>query len=226
MTASSPIAVVGGTGHEGRGIALRFARAGIPVVVGSRDRARAEQVAGAMSDGGRLPVTGSSNAEAVARCDVVILAVPFAHAVESLRGCAEAFRPGALLVDVTLPIAFVGKAPVFTDLPEGSAAEHLRHHLPPQARLVATFKTISAATLVDVERSLDCDEFVCGDAEDARRQAMDLLRALPGLRPIDAGPLEAARALERMTLLAIAINRRYKFYHARFRVIGLEGKAT
>jgi NADPH-dependent F420 reductase len=105
--------------------------------------------------------------------------------------------------------------------PEGSAAEHLRARLPDHVRLAGAFKTMPARLLEEVEAPLDCDEFVCGDSPEARQRTMALLARLPGLRPIDAGPLEAARALEHMTWLVVLLNKRYKSHAGRFHVLGL-----
>jgi NADPH-dependent F420 reductase len=104
---------------------------------------------------------------------------------------------------------------------EGSAAEHIRARLPETVRLAATFKTVPAHLLNEIDRPLDCDEFVCGDSDAARSEAMALVSALNGLRAIDVGPLTRARAVEHLTMLAIAINRKHKIRDARFRIVGL-----
>lgn len=216
------LAIIGGTGAEGRGLAFRFASAGVRVVIGSRasDRSR-EAVEGLRATHGELPLEAADNGAAVAACDVAILAVPFAHAVDTIAAIRGRFRPGSLLIDVTVPVTFEGGAPRLIETPEGSAAERVRAHLPPEVALAAAFKTIPASRLARAGAPLDCDEFVCGDSPESRARAMELLRLLPALRPIDAGPLTTARTIERMTLLAIEINRRYKVHDARFRVVGL-----
>jgi predicted dinucleotide-binding enzyme len=106
-------------------------------------------------------------------------------------------------------------------VPEGSAAEHVKARLPAHTRLAATFKTVPASLLGDLDRTLDCDEFVCGDSDEARAGARDLVQAVPGLRAIDVGPLSRARSIEHLTLLAVGINRRHKIHDARFRIVGL-----
>ena len=222
MTRFTRIGLVGGTGREGPGLALRFAQAGAHVVIGSRSAKRAGQTVEqirALVSGARLEA--ADNAAAISTCEVVFLCVPFAHAAATVDAHRAAFQPGSLVVDVTVPVTFEGGPPRLIDLPEGSATEHLRRRLPQAVGLAAALKTIPARLLAELGTPLDCDDFVCGDSREVRQRASDVLRLIPGLRPIDAGPLEAARTLERMTLLAIGINRRYKIHDARFRLVGL-----
>jgi NADPH-dependent F420 reductase len=107
------------------------------------------------------------------------------------------------------------------EVPEGSAAEHVRARVPQGVHVAATFKTLPADLLGDIAQPLECDEFVCGDSEVAREQAAAIVRLLPSLRPVDVGPLSRSRSIEHLTALAIAINRRHKIHDARFRVVGL-----
>lgn len=216
------IGVVGGTGSEGRGLAVRFALAGVRVAIGSRDSARAVDVARELCE--RHPdasIAGVSNEDTIAASNLVILAVPFVHAGPMVDAHRDLFTPGALVVDVTVPVVFDAGKPRFVEPPEGSAAEHLRSRLPDHVALACAFKTLPARLLEHVETPLDCDDFICGDSLDSRERASALVRRIPGLRPVDTGPLESARILERMTLLAITINKRYKRHGARFQVLGI-----
>lgn len=166
----------------------------------------------------------ADNAAAFAARDFVLLTIPFAGAAETIRTYAGGMTAGCLAIDVIVPIRFEkGAPPRLIDVPEGSAAEHVRTLLPSQVPLAVAFKTIPASLLGEVDRPLDCDELVCGDSEDSRKRAMALVARLPALRAIDAGPLEAARAIERMTLLAVTLNKRYRSHEARFRVVGIPG---
>src|SRR5262249_27059706 len=131
------------------------------------------------------------------------------------------FNRDALVVDVTVPITFSGGTPTLAPVEGGSASEYVRAHLPDHVRVAAAFKTIPARLLDDVDRPLDCDEFVCGDSAEARDGAGSIVQMMAGLRAVDVGPLSRARAIEHLTLLAIAINRRHKIHDARFRVVGL-----
>ena len=220
MPSPSAIAILGGSGQQGRGLAQRLAMAGEPIVVGSRDpdRARAT-IAGWPSTGAAIDV--ADNVSAVTRADITILAVPFSTVDALLADLHPHFKPESLVIDVTVPVTFAGGRISMIDVPEGSAAQHIRTLLPASVRLAATFKTLPAHLLDEVARSLDCDEFVCGDSEEARAQASALVLKLKGVRAVDVGSLSRARSVEQLTALAIAINRRHKIREARFRVVGL-----
>jgi 8-hydroxy-5-deazaflavin:NADPH oxidoreductase len=216
------VGVIGGTGSEGRGLAARLARAGAMVAIGSRDRQRAVDAAtqlAAQHPG--MSISGASNEDTIAGCDIAILSVPFVHAAATVDTYRDTFRPGTLLVDVTVPVVFEGGKPRFVEPPEGSAAEHLRARLPEHVALACAFKTLPARLLEHVETPLDCDDFICGDSNESRERVSALVRRIPGLRPVDTGSLESSRILERMTLLAITINKRYKRHGARFQVLGI-----
>jgi 8-hydroxy-5-deazaflavin:NADPH oxidoreductase len=216
------VSILGGTGQQGRGLARRFAHAGVPVVVGSRDPERArETVAAWPTSAAATPIRVADNASAVAAADVTILAVPFATVDLLLQDIGPHFRAGSLAIDLTVPVTFVDGKMAMLDVAEGSAAEHVRARLPATVRLACAFKTLPAHLLGAGGESLDCDEFVCGDSDEARSEALALAARLPGLRAIDVGPLSRARSIEHLTALAIAINRRHKIHDARFRVIGL-----
>jgi NADPH-dependent F420 reductase len=215
------VAILGGTGQQGRGLAQRFARAGLRVTVGSRDAARAR---GVVAGWDRLsddpPIEVADNAAAVAAADVTVLAVPFASIDPLLDELRPHFKAGSLAVDLTVPVTFAGGKMAMLEVAEGSAAEHIRARLPADVRLACAFKTVPAHLLGARFEPLDCDEFVCGDSDEARADAAALVALLPGLRPVDVGPLARARSIEHMTALAIAINRRHKIHDARFRVVG------
>jgi hypothetical protein len=212
------IAILGGTGRQGRGLAQRLASAGYRIVVGSRNPTQAAESVRAWRVSDRVSV--ATYVDAVARADRVILALPFdaiAATLERLRGT---FTRG-LVIDVSVPVVFEAGQAALARVPEGSAAEHVRARLPPEVAVAAAFKTIPAHVLDEVDRPLDCDEFVCGDSGDARAAAVELVEAIAGLRAIDVGPLSRARSIEHLTLLAIGINRRHKSQDARFRIVGL-----
>lgn len=217
------IGIVGGTGPEGRGLALRLARAGCRVRLGSRSAGRAGAAVDELRNkAADLAIEPADNADAFAVADFVLLTVPFSGVAEAIGMHAGRLRAGSLVVDVTVPIRFEkGTPPKLIELAEGSAAEHVRALLPPNVPLAAAFKTIPARLLSETERPLDCDELVCGDSDESRRRTIELVQKLPGLRAIDAGPLEAARAIERMTLLAVTLNKRHRSHEARFRVVGI-----
>jgi len=214
------IAVLGGTGRQGRGLAQRFARAGLRVIVGSRDPVRAREAVAGWPATGQPPEVADYVA-ASARADVVVLAVPFVSVEPLLQDLQPHFKDGTLVIDVMVPVTFAGGKIALIDVAEGSAAEHVRARLPPAVRVACAFKTVPAHLLGAGFGPLDCDEFVCGDSDEARSSASALVALLPGLRPVDVGPLSRARSIEHLTTLAIAINRRHKTHDARFRVVGL-----
>src|SRR6266849_4453124 len=189
------VAVVGGTGQQGCGIAQRLARAGAAVIVGSRDPARAAATV-AMWPNLTGPIRSATYGDAIAAADVVVLTVPFDTLADLLARHRGDFKSGALVVDVTVPMIFAGGTARLADVPDGSATEYVKARLPEQVRLAAAFKTLPAPLLNDVEQSLDCDEFVCGDSTEAREAAVSLVQMLKGLRAIDVGPLSRARAIE------------------------------
>ena len=213
------IAILGGTGQQGRGLAQRFAAAGIHVTVGSRDPQRARETVASWDHDDLVDV--ADNITAVDRSDLTVLAIPFSSVDAILAELRDHFKPGSIVVDVTVPVTFVGGKMAMLEVAEGSATEHIRARLPGHVQLAAAFKTVPAHLLGSSGESLDCDEFVCADSDEARARAMALVHLLPGLRPIDVGPLSRARFVEHLTALAIAINRRHKIHDARFCVAGL-----
>ena len=216
------VGLIGGTGEEGRGLALRWAMAGAQVMIGSRTLERAKEAADELNP--HLPdhpVGYGENREVVAQSEFVLLTVPFAHAAATLDGLKSDFRAGAILIDITVPVSFEQGRVRYTELPEGSASEHLVKHLPETVPLVAAFKTEPAHVLVDPAATLDCDALIASDSKEAKARVLEAVKFIDGLRPVDAGFLYSARTLERMTVLAIGINRRYKIKTACYRVMGL-----
>jgi 8-hydroxy-5-deazaflavin:NADPH oxidoreductase len=213
------VAILGGTGQQGSGLARRLAAAGVHVIVGSRDPDRARATAAAWSPSVRVEV--ADNAAAAAAAATVVLAVPFGTIDTLLGDIGSRLRPGAVVLDLTVPLTFTGGTVAMAQVAEGSAAEHIRARLPEAVGLACALKTIPAHLLDRVEVSLDCDDFVCGDGDASRARALEIVSGLPGLRAIDVGPLSRARSIEHLTALAVAINRRHKVHDARFRVAGL-----
>ncbi|MBI4083271.1 MAG: NADPH-dependent F420 reductase [Candidatus Lambdaproteobacteria bacterium] len=223
------IGFISGTGPQGRGLALRFALAGVQVVIGSRDAARgkaaADELNGALAARkapAARPIRGTDNREAIGGADFVVLTVPFEHAAATLRAHVGDFRPGSAFVDVTVPLAF-GKGDVLHVPPaEGSGSRHLRAILPEGIPLLGAYKTLPAHVLEDLEQKLDCNAFIFGDDREAKQRLLALSARIQGLHPLDVGGLSAAATVEGMTALLIRINRRHKGKEGRFRVVGLE----
>jgi len=215
------IGLLGGTGPEGRGLALRWARAGARVVVGSRAADRARETAEQLNKIIGSNQIGHGDNRRAAQSDFVLLSVPFQHAVSTMEAVQDEMRAGSLLIDATVPVSFENGRARYLEPPEGSASEHLRARLRADIALVGAFKTIPAHSMEALDEALDCDEFVIGDTREARARVIEAMKSIQGLRPVDAGGLESASTVERMTVLAIGINRRYKIKTARFTVVGL-----
>lgn len=218
-----PVAIVGGSGALGFGLALRLGRQGVPIVIGSRDGERAAQsaarAAALVPEG---PFSGQLNADAVLDVPVVILTVPFRNQSETLTSLKGALREGQLVVDATVPLAaaVAGKATRTLGVWQGSAAEQAQEMVPPGVRVISAFHTISAAHLADLEHDLDEDVLVCGDRREDKDKLSSLIELVPGLRAVDCGRLELARIVEQLTALLISINARHKT-RAGIRITGL-----
>ena len=214
------IGFLGGTGLEGRGLALRFALAGEQVVIGSRQAPRALEAARAVSERGPVDgVLGAGNREAAEQADVVFITCPYQAQIGLLEPLAEALA-GKLVVSTVAPLAFDEGSAGLIEVPEGSAAEQARRLLP-ESRVVAAFQNVSAVDLWSPHRTLEGDVLVCSDDEQAKSQTMELARMIPDLRAVDGGALRVARYVEGITALILNLNRRYKT-RAMVRMLGLE----
>jgi NADPH-dependent F420 reductase len=222
-SAADPVTIIGASGALGFGLALRFARAGIPVVIGSRDADRARETAerahGLMPD---ASFTGLDNADAARAAQIVLLSVPFRSQSETLTNLKDALAPGQLLIDATVPLAAAvsGKATRMLGVWQGSAAQQAAEMAPEGVRVVSALHTVSAASLSDLEHPLDQDVLVCGDARADKQEAAQLIEQIAGLRCIDCGRLEMSRTTESLTAMLISVNARYKI-HAGIRLSGL-----
>jgi len=223
---AAPVAILGGTGALGFGLALRLARTRTPIVIGSRDAGRADQAAGRARDRlGDGSVTGLVNEEAARAARVVMLCVPFRNQSENLNNLKTVLEPGQLLVDATVPLAAAvgGRATRVLGVPQGSAAQQAAEMVPEGVRVVSALHTISAAALAELEHELDEDVLVCGDRREDKGELVALVERIPGLRCVDCGRLEMSRITESLTALLISINGRYKT-HAGITISGLPGE--
>jgi hypothetical protein len=222
------IAIIGGTGDQGKGLALRWARAGFEVIIGSRDAERAKAVAAAMratlaefgSSG--ASVEGMANADAAASAPIVALTVPFAAHISTLKEIHDKIQPGSLLIDVTVPLepAVGGKPTRVLGVWAGSAAEQCQELAPDGVRVVSAFQNVGADALIRLAHEVECDIIVCGDDKDAKQRARPLVEAIPGCRYVDGGPLANSRTVEAITALLIGFNIRYKS-HTGIRISGI-----
>lgn len=212
------IAVLGGTGKEGSGLAMRWAHAGHDVIIGSRDAEKARRVAEelnlALGDG---RISGADNVSAAREADVVVLSVPYAAHKDTLTSVKDAVQ-GKVVVDVTVPI----NPNDFTRVsvpPGGSASKEAQAILGEGARVVTAFQNISATHLKKLDAVIDCDVLVCGDDDDAKRIGMQLVTDA-GMKAWDAGPLDNAVVVEGLTPILLGINKRHKVKGAGIRITG------
>lgn len=218
-----PVPIIGGTGALGFGLALRWAKAGVPVIIGSRDAGRAAESAAKLRE--RVPdaqVEGLENEEAATRGAIVVLAVPFRNQSENLTNLKKVLREGQILVDATVPLAAAvsGKATRMLGVPQGSAGQQAAEMVPDGVQVVAALHTVGAPKLGEIEQGLDEDVIVVGDSGEAKKRVAELIARIPGLRPVNGGRLEVARLVEGITPLLISINSRYKT-HAGIKLTGL-----
>jgi len=213
------IAVLGGTGNQGPGLALRWAKAGHTVIIGSRQAEKAERVAAELNERLGAPlVRGMANADAAAACEVAVITVPYAAQNPLLETLREALQ-GKILINVNVAMKPPKVARVFIP-PEGSACEQAQALLGEGVTVVGAFQNVSAEHLIDLDHAIDCDVLICGDDRPAKQLAVGLAEDI-GTRGIDAGALVNAKAVEALTSVLIGINIRYKVHGSGLRITGL-----
>jgi NADPH-dependent F420 reductase len=222
-----PIAIIGGTGPAGMGLALRWARAGETIIIGSRDEQRAQVAASVICTkiGDEANVSGMENTRACATADILALTVPFEGQAELLKQLKPSLRAGSILIDATVPLASSvgGRASRPLGVWQGSAAQQAAELVPAGVSVVAAFHNLSA-DLLNGDEPLDCDVVVCSDDPKAAQLTRELAAKIAGIRAIDGGKLENARIVEQITALLIGMNIRHKG-HAGIRITGLPAAA-
>jgi 8-hydroxy-5-deazaflavin:NADPH oxidoreductase len=212
------IAILGGTGKEGAGLAVRWARLGHSIIIGSRDAERARTKAAELRDAAHaIPIVGHTNAEAAALGEIVVVALPAAGLSNTLPEVHQACR-GKVVVSTVVPLTFGGPR-LFTPPAAGSSAEEVQGLLP-EARVVAGFHHIAAHELSDAAHPIDCDLLICGQDAAAKETVTQLGRSM-GLRVLDVGALSNAGPLEGITAVLATINRRYKLKNSGIEITGL-----
>jgi NADPH-dependent F420 reductase len=212
MSQGTAIAIIGGTGAQGLGLALRLCAAGRSVAIGSRAPDRAARAAEHVRE--RVPgaaVEGMGNAEAAAAAALVVLSVPFEHTAETLKGLRERLAPGQILVSMGVPIASaIGDGPSrLLGVWQGSCAELVADLAPDGVEVVSALQNVSAGRLSALDEPIESDVVVSG-AKAARARVMEMCELVPGLRAVDGGPLANARIVESLTALLIGLSARYK----------------
>jgi 8-hydroxy-5-deazaflavin:NADPH oxidoreductase len=221
-----PIAIIGGTGPAGTGLALRWARAGETIIIGSRDAQRAQQAAAEIQKKANTAnISGLENTAACAAADILVLTVPFEGQAALLKQLKPSITAGSVLIDATVPLAASvgGRASRTLGVWQGSAAQQAAELVPREVSVVAAFHNLSAE-LLNGDASLDCDVIVCSDDQDAAQLTRELAAKIPGVRAIDGGKLENTRIVEQITALLIGMNIRHKG-HAGIRITGLSPEA-
>ncbi len=216
------LGLIGGTGREGSGLSVRWAKAGHEVVVGSRDGARAQEKAKELSQVAGTEIRGADNQTVASQAEVVVLCVPFSAHAETVRELKDALV-GKVVIDITVPLA----PPHFREVhlpPTVSAAQEAAAILDASTRLVATLHHVSSAHLNDHSHEFPCDVLVCGEDLGAKDLTIELVGQL-GLRAFDAGPLRNAVALESLTPVLLYLNKRYHSDGAGIRIVGLPEKS-
>jgi len=224
---SRPIAVLGGTGPEGFGLALRWAQAGETVIIGSRDSQRAQAAAEKIKQraGANVNASGMENTAACGAAELLVLTVPFDGHATLLKQLKPAIRPGSIVIDATVPLAASvgGRATRTLGIWQGSAAQQTAELVPSGVSVVAAFQN-AGAEMLNTDGPVDCDVIVCSDDVEASRTVRALAAKIPGVRALDGGKLETARILEQITALLIGLNIRYKG-HSGIRITGLPASA-
>ncbi len=218
-----PIAILGGTGPAGMGLALRWVRAGETVIIGSRDQQRAQEAADKIKQkaGSQARVSGMENSAACVAADLLVLTIPFEGQATLLKQLKPAIRPSSILIDATVALASSvgGRASRTIGVWQGSAAQQAAELVPKGVSVAAAFHNLSAE-LLNGDADIDCDVIVCSDDPNASQLTRALAAKIPGVRAIDGGKLENARILEQITALLIGLNIRHKG-HGGIRVTGL-----
>jgi len=225
-TMAEKIAVIGGTGDLGFGLALRWAMAGKHIIIGSRKEEKAKRAAKKIQEilGNNVKVEGKINYDAAAEADIIVLSVPFFAQIGILKNIKDALKPGKILVDVIVPLATAIDGPSTKTLGvwTGSAAKLTEQLVPKGVKVVAAFKNVPADAVQNLNDNVNCDVIVCGDDEEAKKKIMNLAEVIPGVRAVDGGSLENAHVVEELTAFLINVNMIYGVKNAGIRITGIK----
>lgn len=199
------------------------------MTIGSRDPQKAKDAASKIQAtvGKNAHVTGLVNAEAASKADIVVMTVPFAALSDTLKTIKPSLRPGQIVVNVTVPLetAVGGSATRTVEVWDGSAGQLANRQMPKDVKLVTAFNNVSAEMLNDLNKEVECDVLICGRDDDAKKAVMELARAIPGVRGIDAGPIENSKTIEQITALLVSLNIRHGVRSAGIRITGVHPKS-
>lgn len=202
------ISIIGGTGNQGKGLALRLGKAGYQILLGSRSKQRAEDIANELKEKNPdIIIEGLGNVEAANKGDLIILTIPYTSIEETVIELREAVK-GKVVVDTSVALV-PGKPPSTKPVPEGSVAQKINKIIGDEAKVVSAFHTISAHLLQELNKEISGDTLIAGDDQEAK-EIVSIMAEKIGLRPLDAGPLRVSSILEELTSLLIGMNMRFK----------------
>ena len=215
---SGVVAIIGGTGDLGFGLATRLAKAGVDVVIGSRRREKAVAAVSRIEAiiGKGYNISGEENSMAVRDADVVVLTIPFEGVEEIIGSIRNNLKKECVVVSCIVPLG--------DGLKDLSAAEYVKSLLGGGVNVVSALHTVSAEVLQKVEEPVGCDTLIMGDDSESKRKIAYLIYMIEGLRPVDGGPLRNSRIVEQITRLLITINKKYKVTHSGIRITGLDDR--
>ncbi|MDR0900337.1 MAG: NADPH-dependent F420 reductase [Methanobrevibacter sp.] len=224
------IAILGGTGDQGLGLAIRFIQANQEVIIGSRSIEKAQKAVAEIENyigkEEAKNIQAMTNEDAAAAGDILVLTVPLTAQIATLKSIKE-FVNGKIVIDATVPLcSTIGGSPTeCVDVWEGSAAERAAKVLKGSgAKILAAFNNISSASLLDFKNDVGCDCLIAGDDEESKKIAIDIINKFPGVAAIDCGPLSKARYIEKITPLLIGLNIKYKTHYGGIKIVGLDRK--
>ena len=212
------VAFIGGTGPEGKGLAARFAKAGLSVIIGSRSAERGEEAAKEIREAAGGSVSGATNADAVLAADTILITLPYSGLNDTLPPLASAIGD-KIVISTVVPLEFSGGRATIMQIDDGSAAEETKRLLP-EARVVGAFQNLSAHKLFDLSQHIGGDVIVTADDREALREVMALAERIEGIRGVNGGNLRASRYVEGITALLVGINRNYKT-EAHVQIVGI-----
>jgi hypothetical protein len=218
------VTIIGGTGDLGFALGMRWAKAGVHVTIGSREKTKAEAAAERLREQvADARVDGLENPDAAGSCETVVVAVPFSGFVPIYKSISGSLSPESVVIDATVPVeaSLGGKATHVFGVWEGSAAQLGQAFVPKGTKMCSAFHTLSASAIEDLDTPVDGDVLVCGN-KDGKQRVRDLVELIPDLRFVDAGPLENARIIEPITALLIGINHRYGVDRAGIAITGID----
>jgi len=202
------IGFIGGTGPEGKGLAARFARAGLDVLIGSRSAERGQEAADEVLEVSGGSIRGATNEDAAREAEIVVVTVPYSGLADTLGGLVDAIG-SKVIVSAVVPLAFGGGRVTLLPVADGSASEEAQRILP-AAKVVGAYHNLAAGHLIDIDHAMEGDVLICGNDIDAVRQVIWLSEKIEGLRGVNCGPLSSSHYIEGVTALLININRAYK----------------